>query len=65
MADNIENIIKNIELTMRSEKIPLTKKDKSRLRLCLKEKKDIQEIIQEIIKNRSFNKDFVLVRKID
>ena len=65
MAGNIEKIIKDIDLAMRKEKILMTKEDKSRLRLCLKEKKDIQDVIQEIVIKHSFNEDFVLVRKIN
>ena len=64
MANNIEKIIKNIDLAMREQKISLTKEDKSSLRLCLKEKKDIQDIIQEIVIKHSFNEDYVLYRKI-
>jgi len=64
MASEIEKLIKDIDLTMRKEKIILTKEDKSNLRLCLKEKKDIQDIIQEIIIKHSFNEDYVLYRKI-
>jgi len=64
MTSEIEKIIKDIDLAMRKEKIILTKEDKSRLRLCLKEKKDIQNEIQEIIIKHSFNEDYVLYRKI-
>ena len=64
MASEIDKTIKNIDLAMRKEKIILTKEDKSRLRLCLKEKKDIQNEIQEIIIKHSFNEDYVLYRKI-
>jgi hypothetical protein len=64
MANKIEKIIKDIDLAMRKEKILLTKEDKSRLRLCLKQKKDIQDIIQEIVIKHSFNEDYVLFRKI-
>jgi len=64
MASEIEKIIKDIDLAMRKEKILLTKEDKSRLKLCLKEKKDIQDIIQEIVIKHSFNEDYVLYRKI-
>jgi len=64
MALNIEKIIKNIDMAMRQEKILMTKEDKSRLRLCLKEKKDIQDVIQEIVIKHSFNEDYVLYRKI-
>jgi len=64
MANNIEKLIKDIDLAMREEKIFLTKEDKTRLRLCLKEKKDIQDVIQEIVIKHSFNEDYVLYRKI-
>jgi len=65
MARNIESVIKNIYLAMREENISLTKEDITRLRLYLKEKKDIQDIIQEIIIKHSYNKDYVLIRKIE
>jgi len=65
MANNIEKVIKNIYLAMKEENIPLTKEDIARLRLCLKEKKDVQDIIQEIVINHSFNKDYVLIRRIE
>jgi len=64
MASDIEKFIKSIDLAMKEEKISLTKEDKSRLRLCLKEKNDIQDILQEIVINHSFNEDYVLYRKI-
>jgi hypothetical protein len=64
MANNIEKTIKDIDLAMRKEKIILTKEDKARLKLCLKEKKDVQDIIQEIVIKHSFNEDYVLYRKI-
>jgi len=64
MASEIDKTIKNIDLAMRKEKIILTKEDKARLKLCLKEKRDIQDIIQEIIIKHSFNEDYVLYRKI-
>jgi hypothetical protein len=64
MASEIEKIIKDIDSAMRKEKILLTKEDKSRLKICLKEKMDIQDIIQEIIIKHSFNEDYVLYRKI-
>jgi hypothetical protein len=63
MAGNTEKIIKNIELSMKMEKIPLTKEDKSRLKLCLKENKNINDVLQEIIINHTYNTEFVSVRK--
>ncbi|WP_461246452.1 hypothetical protein [Treponema sp. R6D11] len=63
MTDNEEKIIKKIELSMRMENMPLTKEDKSRLKLCLKENKDINDVLQEIIINHTYNTEFVSVRK--
>jgi len=51
--DNIEIIIKNIDFTMNMEDMPLTVKDKERLKICLNGKKDINEILQEIIKKHT------------
>ena len=36
MIANVENIIENIDFSMRMEDMPLTEEDKSRLRFCLK-----------------------------
>ena len=51
MAGNIENIIENIDFSMKMEDMPLTEEDKSRLRICLNGNKDINEVLQETIKN--------------
>jgi hypothetical protein len=63
MANNVDKIIKKIEISMKMEKIPLTKEDKSRLKLCLKENKDINDILQEIIINHTYNTEIVSVRQ--
>ena len=63
MADNAEKIMKNIELSMKMEKISLTKDDKSRLKLCLKENKDINDVLQEIIIEHTYNTEIVSVRQ--
>jgi len=63
MANNVEKIIKNIELSMKMENIVLTKEDKSRLKRCFKEKNNINDVLQEIIINHSYNTKFVSVRK--
>ena len=50
MVTNIENVIENIDFSMKMEDMPLTEEDKSRLRICLNGNKDINEILQETIK---------------
>ena len=51
MVGNVENIIENIDFSMKMEDMPLTEEDKSRLRICLNGNKDINEVLQETIKN--------------
>lgn len=63
MADNLENIIKNIDYSMKMENIPLSEEDKSRLRNCIKENKDFYEILQEIVINHTYNTEYVSVRQ--
>jgi hypothetical protein len=63
MTDNAENIIKKIDFSMRMENMPLSKEDKSHLRGCIKENRDISEVLQEIVINHTFNKEFVSLRK--
>jgi len=53
MVGNIENIIKNIDFSMKMEDMPLTEEDKSRLRICLNGKKNINEVLQETIKKHT------------
>jgi len=53
MAENIENIIENIDFSMRMEDMPLTEEDKYRLRICLNGNKDINEVLQETIKKHT------------
>ena len=50
MTDKVENIIENIDFSMRMEDMPLTEEDKARLRICLNGKKDINDVLQETIK---------------
>ena len=54
MDYNVENIIKNIDFSMKMEDMPLTKEDKKRLRNCLNGKDDIQKVLQETIKKHTF-----------
>jgi len=63
MANNVEKIIKKIEFSLKMENMLLSKKDKSYLKDCIKENKDIGEVLQEIVINHTFNKEFVSVRK--
>ena len=53
MAGNVENIIENIDFSMKMEDMPLTEEDKSRLRICLNGNKDINEVLQETIKKHT------------
>ena len=53
MAGNIENIIENIDFSMKMEDMPLTEEDKSRLRTCLSGNRDINEVLRETIKKHT------------
>ena len=53
MALNMENIIENIDFSMKMEDMPLTEEDKNRLRNCLNGKDDINKILQETIKRHT------------
>ena len=55
MDSNIENIIDNIDFSMKMEDMPLTDEDKNRLRNCLNGKDDIQKVLQETIKKHTFS----------
>jgi hypothetical protein len=50
MTNNVENIIQNIDFSMKMEDMPLTEKDKNRLRDCITGKNDIAKVLQETIK---------------
>ena len=54
MDYDIENIIENIDFSMRMEDMSLTNEDKNRLRNCLNGKDDIQKVLQETIKKHTF-----------
>jgi len=62
MTDNAEKIIKNIENSMKMENIPLSEEDIARIRLCISEKRDFYEVLQEIIINHTYNTEYVTVR---
>jgi len=53
MTGNAENIIENIDFSMKMEDMPLTEEDKSRLRICLNGTKNINEVLQETIKKHT------------
>ena len=53
MLWNVENIIENIDFTMKMEDMPLTEEDKSRLRICLNGDRNINEVLQETIKRHA------------
>lgn len=50
MDKNVENIIENIDFSMKMEDMPLTEDDKYRLRNCITGKTDINTVLQETIK---------------
>jgi hypothetical protein len=54
MDYSIENIIENIDFSMKMEDMPLTNEDKNRLRGCLDGKYDINRVLQETIKKHTF-----------
>ena len=56
MTDNWENIIENINFTMKMEDMPLTEDDKLRLRVCMDGSKDINEVLQETIRKHTLAK---------
>jgi hypothetical protein len=50
MVNDVENIIQNIDFSMKMEGMPLTEEDKNRLRNCMVGKADIAKVLQETIK---------------
>ena len=55
MEYDVENIIENIDFSMKMEDMPLTNEDKDRLRGCLNGTIDIDNILQEIIKKHTLS----------
>jgi hypothetical protein len=53
MANDVENIIENIDFSMKMEDMPLTEQDKSRLRNCLTGKEDVDKVLQETIEKNT------------
>jgi hypothetical protein len=54
MTGDVENIIENIDFSMKMEDMPLTEEDKYRLRDCITGKTDINKVLQETIKKYTF-----------
>jgi len=63
MAENVEEIIKNIEISMKMENMPLTKEDKADLRDCIRENGNINEILEKVVIRYTYNTEFVTLRK--
>ena len=53
MPTNAENIIANIDFSLRMEDMPLTEEDKKRLRHCINGDLNIDEVLREAIKKHS------------
>jgi hypothetical protein len=53
MVNNVENVIQNINFSMKMENMPLTEEYKGRLRNCITGKKDITKVLQETIKKHT------------
>jgi hypothetical protein len=53
MAFDVENVVRNIDFSMKMEGMPLTDEDKKRLRNCLNGTTDVDKILQEIIKKHT------------
>ena len=49
MDFGLENIIENIDFSMKMEDMPLTDEDKNRLRNCLNGKDDVNKVLQATI----------------
>ncbi|MDR1524667.1 MAG: hypothetical protein LBS79_05340 [Tannerella sp.] len=53
MAYDVENVVENIDFSMKMEDMPLTDEDKRRLRDCLNGAVDVDKILQEVIKRHT------------
>jgi hypothetical protein len=53
MTYDVENVVKNIDFSMKMEDMPLTDEDKNRLRDCLNGTVDVDKILQEVIKRHT------------
>ena len=53
MIYDVENVVENIDFSMKMEDMPLTDEDKNRLRNCLNGTVDIDKILREVIKKHT------------
>jgi hypothetical protein len=53
MANDVENLIQNIDFSMKMEDMPLTEEDKNRLRDCIMGKEDINKVLQKTIQKHT------------
>jgi hypothetical protein len=53
MVYDVENVVENIDFSMKMEDMPLTDEDKNRLRYCLNGTVDVDKILQEVIKKHT------------
>jgi hypothetical protein len=53
MLYSVENVVKNIDFSMKMEDMPLTDEVKNRLRDCLTGTVDVDKILQDVIKKHT------------
>jgi hypothetical protein len=53
MIYDVENVVENIDFSMKMEDMPLTDEDKNRLRDCLNGTIDFEKILQEVIRKHT------------
>jgi hypothetical protein len=53
MIYDVENVVENIDFSMKMENMPLTDEDKNRLRNCLNGTVDIDKILREVIQKHT------------
>ena len=53
MIYDVENVVENIDFSMKMEDMPLTDEDKDRLRNCLNGTVDIDKILREVIQKHT------------
>jgi hypothetical protein len=53
MVFDVENVVENIDFSMKMEDMPLTDEDKNRLRDCLNGTTDVEKILQKVIKKHT------------
>jgi len=56
METKAENIVKEVEYTMRMENMPLTERDKRRLLDCLNGKTDFHDVLRKTIERHSLKR---------